>query len=330
MRCDRLSRSLSPWLVGALHVLGWGGLLLVVLRGDGAHSGTAIGLGLGATAYALGLRHAFDADHIATIDNTTRRLLAADRPARNVGMWFSFGHSTVVMVLCVLLTLGLRTVASSLTDEHSSLHLWTGTIGPVVSGVFLLLIAATNLVGLVRRSRGAHGHSHAGGPVTALLERLGTVIDRPSKMYGVGFLFGLGFDTATEIGLLALAGAASVGQVPWWAVLTLPILFTAGMSLLDSAQGAMSRAAYGWRSAGAGSVRRYDLIVTGVSVVAALTIGVVELAGVVSAWAPAGWASSWLRALGSVDINEAGFVLTGVLLVAWGIAAAVTARTQRA
>jgi high-affinity nickel-transport protein len=314
------SRNLAPVLIGALHVLGWGGLLVTTMPGGAA---TVFTVGLGATAYALGLRHAFDADHIATIDNTTRRLLAMGRPARNVGMWFSFGHSTVVVVLCVLLTVGLRTVASSLQDDGSVLHTWTGTVGPVVSGVFLLLIGATNLVTLVR---GHSGHSHARGPVSALLSRIGAVIDRPSRMYVVGFLFGLGFDTATEIGLLALAGAASIGQVPWWAVLTLPVLFAAGMSLLDSAQGSMSRRAYSWRSAGGGlAIRRYDVVVTVVTVAAALLIGVVELAGVAATWQPL----SALRVLGALDLEHAGFVLTGVLLATWLVAAGVTARAQR-
>jgi len=303
--------SATAYVVGALHVLGWGALLLT--------AGSPLGVGLGVTAYLLGLRHAFDADHIAAIDNTTRQLLARGRRARGVGLWFSLGHATVVSVLCVLLALGVGALTTSLEDPDSPLQVWTGVIGPVVSGVFLLVIGAANILALRHRRR-AGNHRH-GGPAWALVGRLNAVIDRPSRMYVVGLLFGLGFDTATEIGLLALAGTAASRSVPWWTVLILPVLFAAGMSLLDSAQGAMSRRAYSWGTAGRESVvRRYDLLVTGVSIVVALVIGVAELAGVALRSLP--HPSGFARAVGELDLNALGLVLTGLLIVFWAGAAA--------
>ncbi|VXC08354.1 Nickel/cobalt efflux system [Microbacterium sp. 8M] len=305
-----MRHSATGYIVGALHVLGWGGLLL--------SAPSPLIAGLGVTAYLLGLRHAFDADHIAAIDNTTRQLLARNRPARGVGLWFSLGHATVVAALCVLLALGVGALTTSLEDPDSPLQVWTGVIGPVVSGVFLVVIAVANLLALRHRRRAGSGHPH-GGPAWALLGRLSAVIDRPSRMYVVGLLFGLGFDTATEIGLLALAGTAASRAVPWWTVLLLPVLFAAGMSLLDSAQGAMSRRAYSWRATGReGAGRRYDVLVTGASIVVALVIGVAELAGVAVRSLPQ---QGLARALADLDLNALGVVLTAVLIACWAAAA---------
>lgn len=308
----------TAYVVAGLHVLGWGALLLTAV--------SPLGIGLGVTAYLLGLRHAFDADHIAAIDNTTRRLLARGRRARGVGLWFSLGHATIVSALCVLLALGVGALAKSLEDPGSPLQVWTGVIGPVVSGVFLLLIGAANIL-LLRHRRQTGSHRH-GGPAWALLGRFDAVIDRPSRMYVVGLLFGLGFDTATEVGLLALAGTAASRAVPWSTILILPVLFAAGMSLLDSAQGAMSRRAYSWGAEGGESkVRRYDLLVTGASIVVALVIGVAELAGVAlrSLPHPGGIA----RALGELDLNVLGLVLTGALIVFWAGAVAWSGLERR-
>jgi len=298
-------------IVAALHVGGWGVLLATVLvPGAGVSSTAALGLGIGGTAYALGLRHAFDADHIAAIDNTTRRLVATGRTSSGVGLWFSLGHSSVVTALCVLVAVGVRGIDSLVSDPTSGLHRWTGVIGPTVSAVFLVAIAIANLVGLLRRRGASHTH---GGPVAALLGRLGVVADRPSRMFVVGLLFGLGFDTATEVGLLALAGTSAASR-DWWSVLALPVVFAAGMSFLDSAQGAMSRRAYtGGRS---------TTVVTAVSIVAALIIAAVELAGVLSAnlHVPA-----FLTGISGGDVASLGLWLTAVLLAAWGINALLPA-----
>lgn len=298
--------------IALLHLLGWGVLALVVIPagiplggGDGAGPVT---LGIGLTAYALGLRHAFDADHIAAIDNTTRRLVERGRPADTVGFWFSLGHSTIVVVLCVLLTLGIGALGSALVDDSSALRTWTGVIGPCVSGAFLLAIAAINIASLRRR------HAHRGGPVLRMLGGFERAVDRPSRMYLVGLLFGLGFDTATEIGLLALAGAATLASVPWWAALTLPILFAAGMSAFDTTQGALMRRAYGWQPGRRGMGELYGLAMTLLSVVAAALIAAVQLSGVLVHGLGLGDPFAWVAAIG---IDDLGLVLTGLLLATW-------------
>ena len=309
-------------LIVLLHVLGWGVLVLIVIPADiplGGGGGALVTLGVGLTAYALGVRHAFDADHIAAIDNTTRRLAERGRPATTVGFWFSLGHSTIVVVLCILLTLGITAIGSSLADDSSALRTWTGIIGPTVSGVFLLAIAAINVASLRRR------HQTVGGPVLRLLGPLERAVDRPSRMYIVGLLFGLGFDTATEIGLLALAGAATLVAVPWWAALTLPALFAAGMSAFDTTQGAVMRRAYtlqpGRRHIGAA----YAIAMTGLSVVAAVLIAIVQLAGVLVDNVGLGGPLLWLA---SVGIDDLGFILTGVLVTMWAVVL-VLARRRR-
>ncbi|HWI30835.1 MAG TPA: HoxN/HupN/NixA family nickel/cobalt transporter [Microbacterium sp.] len=305
-------------LIVLLHVLGWGVLILLVIPAGiplGGGGGTVVTLGVGLTAYALGVRHAFDADHIAAIDNTARRLAERGKPASTVGFWFSLGHSTIVVVLCILLTLGITAIGSSLADDSSALRTWTGVIGPTVSGVFLLVIAAINIASLRRR------HGHAGGPVLRMLGPFEKAVDRPSRMYIVGLLFGLGFDTATEIGLLALAGAATLAAVPWWAALTLPILFAAGMSAFDTTQGAVMRLAYTWQPGRRHLGRVYAMAMTGLSVAAAVLIASVQLADVLVANLGLGGPLPWLA---SVGIDDLGLVLTGVLLVTWAAVLFVT------
>lgn len=325
----------------ALHVLGWGVLLVAVVPAGiplGAGDGTAlVTLGVGLAAYTLGLRHAFDADHIAAIDNTTRRLTERGRPATTVGFWFSLGHSSIVLVLCLLLTFGVAAVSASLADDSSALHTWTGIIGPTVSGVFLLVIAAANIASIRARARaGAPGSDgHHGGPVLRLLGPFERAVDRPSRMYGVGLLFGLGFDTATEIGLLALAGAATLAAVPWWAALTLPVLFAAGMSAFDTAQGAVMRRAYAWQpsrgEAAARGIRNrdvgavYGIAMTVLSVVAAVVIAIVQLSGVLVDTLGVGDPFAWLASIG---VDDLGLVLTALLLATWAAVLVITRRAR--
>ena len=307
-------------VVAALHVVGIGGLAATLALDGGAGAVTLV---MALTAYGLGLRHAFDADHIATIDNTTRRLVREGRDARGVGLWFSLGHSTVVVGAALLLAVGVQALAPALEDESSPWRRFTGVWGPVVSGTFLLAIAVVNVLMLRRALRaprdGAahdpHDHHPAGGPVSWALRRFSWATDRPGRMYGVGLVFGLGFDTATEIGLLAMTASAALGQVPWYAPLPLAMLFAAGMSLLDSVQGSAARRAYARAGSGpAGRGRlRYDVLVTGVSAAAAVGIGGVTLVQVAAEHVPA-----LARVPGaSVSLEPYGLVLAGVLLVAW-------------
>ena len=308
-------------LVLGLHALGWGILVASVAAGaEDVHGGGLLATGF--VAYALGLRHAFDADHIAAIDNTTRRLLDRGLPARNVGTWFALGHSTVVFCLSVVLAAGAAWVVTAVTADSSLLHQITGVWGPSVSSGFLLLLAALGIGTLISHRTGAL----PGGPFWRALSAVERAVDRPARMFAVGLLFGLGFDTATEIGLLALAGTAAATALPWWIVLALPVIFAAGMTALDTAQAAVAFRAYSAPKAGRGVLGGYATWMVLVSVSVAVIVAVVQLAGVATAlW---GWSGpiAWIAEL---PIEDLGIALTALLLVAWVGMLAVAAARRR-
>jgi nickel/cobalt transporter (NiCoT) family protein len=279
----------------ALHVIGWFTLVAIVAPHHYSIGEKSFGVGIGVTAYTLGMRHAFDADHIAAIDNTTRKLMGEGGRPLSVGFWFSLGHSSVVFGLALLLSLGVRTLAGPVRDDGSALHDVTGLVGTTVSGAFLYVIAGINLVILAgiwkvfRRMRSGHFDEAAleeqldnRGLMNRILGRFMKSITKSWQMYPLGLLFGLGFDTATEIALLVLAGSGAASGLPWYAILCLPVLFAAGMSLLDTIDGSFMNFAYGW--AFSKPVRKvyYNLTVTGLSVAVALIIGTVELLGLLA------------------------------------------------
>ena len=318
-----------------LHVAGWGVLAgLVAPQAYSVGSHQIFGIGLGLTAYTLGMRHAFDADHIAAIDNTTRKLMSEGKRPLSVGFWFSLGHSSVVFGLVVLLALGVKALAGQVENDSSLLQTTTGMIGTMVSGTFLYLIGIINLVvlfGIVkvfRRMR--HGELDEAaledqlnnrGLMNRLLAGVTRAVTRPWQMYPVGLLFGLGFDTATEVGLLVLAGGAAAFSLPWYAVLTLPVLFAAGMSLLDTIDGCFMNFAYGW--AFAKPVRKvfYNITITGLSVAAALIIGTIELVSILTD--KLGITTGPLAALGGIDLNWVGYGIVALFLLTWLLALAV-------
>jgi len=292
------------------------------------------GVGLGLTAYTLGMRHAFDADHIAAIDNTTRKLMAEGKRPLSVGFWFSLGHSSIVFGLVLLLSFGVRSLAGQVEDDSSTLQQTTGLIGTAVSGVFLFLIGILNLVVLVgilkvfRRMRtGAYDEAaledqlNNRGFMNRILGGATKAVRKPWHMYPVGLLFGLGFDTATEVGLLVLAGGAAAFALPWYAIITLPIIFAAGMSLLDSIDGCFMNFAYDW--AFSKPVRKvfYNITITGLSVAVALIIGTIELVSI--AVEKLDITSGPLAAIGSLDLNHVGYAIVGLFVVTWLTALAV-------
>ncbi|MEV5880785.1 HoxN/HupN/NixA family nickel/cobalt transporter [Streptomyces sp. NPDC052101] len=315
----------------ALHIIGWGTLVGIVAPQHFSVGTDSFGIGIGLTAYTLGMRHAFDADHIAAIDNTTRKLMGQGQRPLSVGFWFSLGHSSIVFGLSLLLSLGMKTLAGSVRDDNSHLHEVTGLIGTTVSGTFLYLIAGINLVILagiwkVFRQMRSGAYDEAAletqlnnrGFMNRLLGRVTGSISKPWQMYPLGLLFGLGFDTATEIALLVLAGSGAASGLPWYAILCLPVLFAAGMSLLDTIDGSFMNFAYEW--AFSKPVRKvyYNLTITGLSVAVALIIGTVELLGLLADKLDlhgAFW--DWISGL---DLNTVGFVIVGLFFATWAIA----------
>ena len=320
-------------VVGLLAV---GGLLLLAASGHHYRiSKTEVfGVGTGILALTLGIRHAFDADHIAAIDNTTRKLMAEGRRPLSVGFYFSLGHSTVVLVLTVLLAAGVRGLGSALNDRSSSLHQVTSVVGTLVSGTFLYAIAALNLVILVaivaamRELRsGRYDEEEVErrlaerGFMNRILAPVARRVDEPWKMYPLGLLFGLGFDTATEVGLLVVSGTAVAGGLPFWAILSLPLLFAGGMSLFDTIDGCFMNFAYGWALSTPARKIYYNLVITIVSVAVAVVIGTIEILSLVGTQLHAG--GPVLGAVTSIDLNVLGFVVVGVFALTWILAIAV-------
>jgi high-affinity nickel-transport protein len=322
-------------VVAGLHGVGFLILIAVVAPSHYAlgASGTFT-IGIGVTAYTLGMRHAFDADHISAIDNTTRKLMSDGKRPLSAGFWFSLGHSSVVFALALLISLGVRALDGPARNGNSRLHDLTGWLGPGVSGTFLYLIAALNvviLVGIVK----VFGEMKRGTYDEAALERrldsrgfmnrffggLTRAVTKPQQMYPIGVLFGLGFDTATEVALLVIAGSAGAAGLPWYAILCLPILFAAGMSLLDSIDGSFMNFAYGW--AFSKPVRKvfYNITITGLSVAVAFVIGTIELGGLIAQHLNLGggfW--NWLE---NINLNLLGFVIVAMFVTTWAVALSI-------
>ncbi|WP_159084990.1 HoxN/HupN/NixA family nickel/cobalt transporter [Planctomonas deserti] len=275
-----------------LHLSG-GGLLFTLLLPTAAAAGGSPGalLGLAVGAYALGIRHAFDVDHIAAIDNATRQLISQGRESVSTGFWFALGHSSVVFGSVLILTTGVDTFAEALTNENSPLRHTAGIWGGTVSGVFLITAGALNLPVLrsllhLRHRKDVsttelHNQLERRGVLHRLFHPFTRLVDRPTRMYPVGFLFGLGLDTAGSISLFVLASTLTPG-LPWYAALVLPVLFAAGMTLFDSADGILARTVYAWGTDGNRRTIIYNLIVTAVSVFIAFLIGGIGLLTVAS------------------------------------------------
>jgi len=322
-------------VVGGLHVLGFLTLIsLVSPRHYQLGSAGAFTIGIGVTAYTLGLRHAFDADHISAIDNTTRKLMSEGKRPLSVGFWFSLGHSTIVFALAFLISVGVRALDGPVKNDNSNLHQVTTSIGTLVSGTFLYAIAAINLVilfGIVKVFRemrtGRYNEQqleeqlNKRGLMNRFLGRLTRTVTKPSQMYPIGLLFGLGFDTATEVALLVLAGGAAGAGLPWYAILCLPVLFAAGMSLMDSIDGSFMNFAYGW--AFSKPVRKvfYNLTITGLSVAVAAVIGTIELGGLTAS--ELNLTGSFWNWFENININLLGFVIVGMFVATWAIALSV-------
>ncbi|EWT02328.1 nickel transporter [Intrasporangium oryzae NRRL B-24470] len=343
-RAERRGLGRMATSILVLHLVGFGLLFgLVAPRhfrlGDGHHFFT---VGVGVLAYTFGLRHAFDADHIAAVDNTTRKLIGDNLARRadgddrgrkplSVGFWFSLGHSTIVFALAAFLAVGVKSLVGPVESDSSRLHAITGIVGPVVSGAFLWVLGIVNLaalLGIIRIFRemrtGRFDEAElekrleSRGAINRVLGGLTKSVTKPWQSYPIGLLFGLGFDTATEVGLLVLAGGAAAFDLPIYAILVLPLLFAAGMCLADTGDGVLMNAAYGW--AFAHPVRKvfYNLTITAISVIVALAIGSVELAGVIADQLSV--TSGPLAAIASIDLAHAGYAIVGLFAGSWLVA----------
>jgi nickel/cobalt transporter (NiCoT) family protein len=332
----RVGRCLAA--VAVLHVLGWGGLLAVTRAPGLVGPQDAFGLGLGLTAYLLGVRHAFDADHVAVIDATTRTLAEQGRRPLTVGFWFSLGHSSVVVAMAVLVVAGTQ-VAATLLDDRAAVRAGLATVGSGVAGVVLWVLGLVNLVALVgllrvRRRHAAGmlterelaGSVRPAGGVARVLGRLTNGVRHPAQVFPVGLLMGLGFDTASEVALLVLAATAAV-TLPWYAVLALPLVFTAGMTLFDTLDGAFMNVAYDWALDRPLRALTYNLGITALTVAIALVIGTAQLASVLRGALGLGDpVSAWFAGLVTEHVGGAA---VAVFALAWGSAVAWSRARRR-
>lgn len=318
-------------VIVGLHVIGFGLLLVLVAPQHLSLGGQTFGIGLGITAYTLGMRHAFDVDHIAAIDNTTRKLMEEKSRPVSVGFWFSLGHSTIVFAMCVALALGIRSIASQVSSESSTLHDVTGIVGVSVSGTFLIALGLINLfilVGIVKIFRRMRSEAYDEetledllqnrGFMNRILRRVTVAVRKPWHMYPVGVLFGFGFDTATEISLLVLASTGAAFVLPWYAILCLPILFMAGMCLFDTMDGSFMNFAYGW--AFSQPVRKvyYNITITSLSVIVAVLIGGLELLGLLAdKFELSGGVWNLIGAVGGYQYT--GYLVVGVFVATWAV-----------
>lgn len=316
--------------IAAMHVAAFG-ILFGVVGPAHYRLGTKIfGVGLGITAYTYGLRHAFDADHIAAIDNTTRKLRNDGSRPKSVGFWFAMGHATIVAGMAALVAAGAH-IVGALTTDGSTANQTLGLISTSVSGGFLYIVAVLNLValtGIVRVFRAMRSgeldeerletHLQSRGLMNRILGRLTRAVTRPGQMYPIGVLFGLGFDTATEIALLVLAGSGAASGLPWYAIMVLPLLFASGMSLLDCLDGLFMSVAYDW--AFLNPVRKvyYNISITGLSVAVAFLVGTIELVSVLHD--NLGMADPLTTWVSNINLNNVGLFIVGLFVLTWVLA----------
>ena len=319
----------------ALHVLGFALFIAYVLP---AHY-KFFGVGLSITAYTLGLRHAFDADHISAIDNTTRKVMSerhgTDKPRPfSFGYFFSLGHSTIVFAIGLGIIIAEKAVLPAVTHSSSSLQSFGGTFGTIVSAAFLFLIGLLNLVvlaGIIKVFRSMRRGQYNEAELERQLENRGffyrffgkwmKVINKEWQLYPVGVVFGMGFDTATEVALLTTTALLASEHIAWQAIIALPILFTAGMCLMDTTDGVFMNLAYGW--AFFNPVRKvfYNLAITGLSVAICFFIGGIETLSLVPLEVHGvSQTSGFWGFMYNFNINTAGFVIVGLFIATWAAA----------
>jgi high-affinity nickel-transport protein len=290
-------------------------------------------LGTALLAYGFGLRHAVDADHIAAIDNVTRKLMQEGKRPVSVGLYFSLGHSTVV----ILASAAVAITAITFSNQFAGIRAIGGVIGTVVSSLFLLLIALMNIIifcNIYKTFQGVRAGQTCEddelnillcgrGLLSKIFWPLFAMIRKSWHMYPLGFLFGLGFDTATEVGVLGISAAAAGNRLPIWSIMVFPALFTAGMSLVDTTDGILMLGAYGWAFIKPVRKLYYNMTITFVSVIVALLVGGIEALGLVANQFNFG--GSFWSAVGRLNdhFGVLGFLIIGVFVLSWAVAAMI-------
>ena len=283
-------------------------------------------LGICLMAYLLGLRHAVDADHIAAIDNVTRKLMQEKKQPAAVGFFSSLGHSSVVIIMTFFVALG-----ANLLKEHPQLKNMGGLIGTAVSGLFLLLIALINFMIFIdiyrtfqqlRRGQGFSEETledflNRRGLLSRMLRPVFKIVTKSWHMYALGFLFGLGFDTASEIAVLGIAAESAVNGLPIWSIMIFPLLFMAGMCLIDTTDGVLMLGAYGWAFVKPVRKLYYNMVITMVSFLIAFFIGSVEIAGIIAEKLQlTGFFWGYVRNI-SDHMGSMGYIMIAILLMSW-------------
>jgi nickel/cobalt transporter (NiCoT) family protein len=322
---ERRRASLMFVTIALLHIVGFGVFIAFVVP---AHY-RGLGIGVAGLAYSLGMRHAFDADHISAIDNTTRKLMNEGKRPLSIGFWFSLGHSSIVVAIGVGIVVAEKAVYGAVSDSSSSLEQFGGIFGTVVSATFLYVIAALNIVilaGIFRVFQAMRQGTYDEAELERQLNNRGLMyrffgrwmqtIDKEWHMYPVGVVFGMGFDTATEVTLLATTALLASQHLPFYSIMCLPILFTAGMCLMDTIDGIFMNFAYSW--AFLNPVRKvyYNLAITGLSVAICFFIGTIEVLGLLPTELGGLHGGFW-SFMADFDINKAGFVIVGMFIVCW-------------
>ena len=320
-------------VIVSLNAAGWGIFFLAIQPRHFHYQGLGIGLGVAITAWTLGARHAFDADHISAIDNTTRKLMSDGKRPLGTGFFFALGHSTIIVVVGLGLAAAARAVFGAVVAPSSGYETIGGLIGTSTAASFLYLIAALNLVvlvGIIKVFRGLRAglfdeqelerQLEARGLMWRFFGRFMRSITKTWHMFFVGLVFGIGFDTATEVLLLAATAAAATRGLPWYAVLALPLLFAGGMTLFDTADGCFMNFAYGWAFARPARKVYYNIVITSLSIAVAFFIGTIEIVGLLSQ--EVHLHGGFWDFIAGFDINRAGFIIAGLFVVVWAVAIA--------
>ncbi len=330
---ERARLGLMTLAVLAVNASGWGIYVFAIAPHHFRYKGLGVGLGVALTAWTLGARHGFDADHISAIDNTTRKLMADGGRPLGTGFFFALGHSSVIVLVGAGLCVAAHAVFGAVVDPSSTYETTGGVIGTSLAAGFLYLIAGLNLVVLAgimkvfrQMRRGLFDEAElerqlqSRGLMYRFFGRFMGSITRTWHMFFVGAVFGIGFDTATEVLLLAATATAATQGLPWYAVLSLPLLFAGGLTIFDTLDGFFMNFAYGWAFARPARKVYYNLVITGLSIAVALLIGTIEIGGVLSA--KLGLHGGLWDLAANFNINDAGYIVVALFIVVWVAAVA--------